>query len=440
MKTHSRFLPPVMHSAIFSSMAAALTVVTLVANAKGDCFPARESPNSSADVTVANRELAIRRFQMGNALLEKQDFEGALDLFLRSRALWYHWANTLNAAICLTNLGRYHEALAFYEEILRDFPNDINLDEREQITKTIEQLEKRVLRIQVDESSGTLKVDSDVCGALPRAEAIYLLPGVHVFRILHSKNPERSVLFDGHAGAIRTVRLPPLPPPPPPPLASPSKGQWFVQASAGPAIGGAESNSIPGLSSMSGYLVEMRDGYRFANQLAVGLNMGFFYVQPKEDRQTQFAQTLYRTRPTLAEFIGISVGWDPHVDRRFASLFRIGIGVFGAQSKNVIEVDSGGRRLSIDDEKFDYSAEGRDIVYSVNPYAGFEMGLVWHVERIRVGFSVGAMFLLQDGPLLPEAKVLNRGAPKPFKVNFAELGSYQSSFLFLPQIVFEYDP
>lgn len=429
MKTHSRFLPPVMHGAIFSSMAAVLTVVTLVANAEGDCLPSRESAASSTQVSAANRELAIRRFQLGNALLEKQDFEGALDLFLRSRALWYHWANSLNAAICLTNLGRYHEALAFYEDILRDFRSEIDIEEREQITKTIGLLEKRVLRIQVDESAGTLKVDSEVCGALPRAEAIYLLPGVHVFRILHSGNPERSVLFDGHAGAIQTLRMPPLPAPPPPSAPVIPNGHWFVQIGGGAAIGWTEI----------GQAFEMSGGYRWPNQLAVGLSAGALPVESAEESRTSLDnRRLFRYRATLAQFMGISASWEPLIDNHFAALFGIGFGIWGGQSKNVIEVNTESGRVSIDELGF--LAEGRNIARWVTPYAAFKMGFLWHVQRIRIGLSFGLMVPFEAGPELDAAQIINPYADKPTKFVFNPAPSYNSSVLFLPQIVFEYDP
>lgn len=441
MKTNSRVLRPLIPC--FFVLAGTLALVgTMAGSARGECVPAREPPASASGVTAANRELATNRFLAGNVLLEKQDYEGALDLFLRSRAIWYHWANTLNAAVCLAHLGRHHEALAMYEDVLRDFPNDIGADERERITGTIAKLEKLVFRIRMAETSGTLTVDTESCGTLPRAESIYLLPGVHLFRVRHAGNPERSVRVEGHAGAMRTLHLPPLPPKPSvsPPL--PVKGQWFVQAAGGPAIGSV-GDAFPGMSSINGFLVEMRDGYRFPNQITVGLNMGVVYASAAETPQTHSDPannftTFYLERYTLAQYGNVMFGWDPYVDRRFASLFRVGVGLLGGQSKNVLDAAATGRRMSID--ALNFETEGREIVYSVTPFARFELGLVWQVKQIRVGFSAGAMILLQDGPNLADVNTFDPNSAFPIKVHFEHSLAYQFGFLLLPQIVVEYDP
>jgi hypothetical protein len=329
-----------------------------------------------------------------------------------------------------------------YEDVLRDFPNDIGADERERITGTIAKLEKLVFRIRMAETSGTLTVDTESCGTLPRAESIYLLPGVHLFRVRHAGNPERSVRVEGHAGAMRTLHLPPLPPKPSvsPPL--PVKGQWFVQAAGGPAIGSV-GDAFPGMSSINGFLVEMRDGYRFPNQITVGLNMGVLYASAAETPQTHSDPannftTFYLERYTLAQYGNVMFGWDPYVDRRFASLFRVGVGLLGGQSKNVLDAAATGRRMSID--ALNFETEGREIVYSVTPFARFELGIVWQVKQIRVGFSAGAMILLQDGPNLADVNTFDPNSAFPIKVHFEHSLAYQFGFLLLPQIVVEYDP
>lgn len=436
MKTNSRVLRTVIRVALVS-LGAFVAFGVMAGDARGDCVPAREPPASATGVTAANRELATNRFVAGNALLEKQDYEGALELFLRSRALWFHWANTLNAAVCLEHLGRHHEALAFYEEVLRHFSNNFSTKDREQIAKTIEQLQKRVLRVQIEDTSGTLVVDTDSCGTLPRAESIYLPPGVHVFRIMHAGNPERSVSIEGHAGAMRTLRLPPLPPPPSAPLPLPASGQWFVQAAGGPAVEGARSYWNSGIASMNGYLLALRGGHRFANQFVLGLDMGRFYAQQtEEDRLTHQPYIFYRTRKTRADFMSLSLGWDPYDDRGFTSLFRIGIGILGAQSISVVDADKDSVRKSIDEMGF--AVQGRSITYSVTPMADFEIGLVWHIERIRVGFSFETMFLLAAGSPLAEVSIAKKKDGEPFMLKYDVSPAYLPSFLFVPQIVVEY--
>ena len=63
-------------------------------------------------------------------LLQANDVERALAYFLRSRAEQASAKNTGNAAICLSRLGRYDEALEMYEELLLRFSGDLDAEDR----------------------------------------------------------------------------------------------------------------------------------------------------------------------------------------------------------------------------------------------------------------------------------------------------------------------
>src|SRR3954470_16265602 len=77
--------------------------------------PARadEPPDVGDDASTPAAHLALAKdlFRKGVALLQADDVERALSYFLRSRTEQASAKNTGNAAICLSRLGRYDEAL-----------------------------------------------------------------------------------------------------------------------------------------------------------------------------------------------------------------------------------------------------------------------------------------------------------------------------------------
>src|ERR1700677_2207222 len=64
-------------------------------------------------------------FQEGNTRRRAGDLPGALEFYLRSRAVVPSMPNTFNAAYCLLQLGRIDEALELYEEVLIRFRGEV---------------------------------------------------------------------------------------------------------------------------------------------------------------------------------------------------------------------------------------------------------------------------------------------------------------------------
>src|SRR6185503_18456536 len=79
--------------------------------------PAGSAPALSRDESQ-RLEQAKELFRQGNELRKVGDFQRALDFYRRSRRLVPSVPNTLNAAFCLQQLGRYDEALQLYENLL----------------------------------------------------------------------------------------------------------------------------------------------------------------------------------------------------------------------------------------------------------------------------------------------------------------------------------
>ena len=166
--------------------------------------------------------------------------------------------------------------------------------------------------------------------------------------------------------------------------------------------------------------------------------MGLMHITPDEQSDYRVNGFYFHNRPTFAPFMGVSAAWEPQIDSGTNALFRAAFGLMGAQSKNVVELFQNGARRSIDE--LGYVADGREIVRSVPPYAAFDVGLVWKKERIRVGFSIGAFLLLTEGPELPEVHVVTPVGQGNTTVTFEGGVAYLPSFLFVPQLVFGFDP
>lgn len=151
--------------------------------------PARaEDPRSddaAAPPTPAERlALAKDLFRKGVVLLQADDTERALDYFLRSRAEQASAKNTGNAAICLSRLGRYDEALEMYEELLLRFSADLDAEDRATLVPAMAALREKVGGINVSANvDGLVVIDGRARGKLPFNAPIRVLPGKHTIRI-----------------------------------------------------------------------------------------------------------------------------------------------------------------------------------------------------------------------------------------------------------------
>ncbi|AUX26098.1 S-layer protein [Sorangium cellulosum] len=140
------------------------------------------APGSPADEALAR---AKELFQKGNELRKIGDHQRALELYLSSRQLVASVPNTLNAAYCLEQLGRYDEALELYEVLLTELRAELGDAERRGVASTITRLRARIGNVVVSSNvDGLVLIDGRPRGRLPLAGPIRLLPGDHTLRVL----------------------------------------------------------------------------------------------------------------------------------------------------------------------------------------------------------------------------------------------------------------
>ncbi len=151
--------------------------------------PASEqAEGDERDESAAQDELAEakRLFRQGNALRAAGDCERAIEYFLKSRALVPSVPNTLNAAVCMAEVGRFDEALELYEDVLTQFPGDVTDDERRAIAAESAQLRGKLGRLDVIANvEGSLVIDGRPRGRLPLLSPVRVLAGTHTVLVMH---------------------------------------------------------------------------------------------------------------------------------------------------------------------------------------------------------------------------------------------------------------
>jgi hypothetical protein len=160
--------------------------------------PSVSAPGASAE--EAKLQEAKELFRRGNAMRKAGALEGALELFLRSRALVPSVANTQNAAVMLDDLGRHDEALELYEALLVEFAERLTDEDRRGVAAALGALQERVGGVFVSANvEGAVIIDGRRRGTLPLSRPVRLLAGEH--RVL--------VLRDGYAPAEATATVVP---------------------------------------------------------------------------------------------------------------------------------------------------------------------------------------------------------------------------------------
>lgn len=130
-------------------------------------------------------EEAKRLFREGNALRKAGDCQRAAELYLQSRSILPSVPNTINAAYCLSEIGRHDEALELYEDLLSNFADQLTDADRQQMTPAMAVLRKKIGSLEVSSNArGTLVVDGRTRGQLPLRFPIRVLPGKHVVRVI----------------------------------------------------------------------------------------------------------------------------------------------------------------------------------------------------------------------------------------------------------------
>lgn len=145
-------------------------------------------------------------FRQGNSLRSAGDYERALDFFRRSRALVASVPNTLNAALCLDQLGRYDEALELYQELLTRFSAELTESDRTSIGPAMEGLRKRLGRLDVSSNvDGALLIGGRPRGTLPLTSPVPVMPGTQRVRVLKDGYETFEATVTLEAGATVTL-------------------------------------------------------------------------------------------------------------------------------------------------------------------------------------------------------------------------------------------
>ena len=163
------------------AVAAALVFATTRAAAQQP-----EPPVAPPAIDEAKLAEAKQLFLQGNELRKTGDFERALSYYLKSRALVRSVPNTLNAAICLDQIGRYDEALELYEELLTEMRAELTAEDTAAIGQSMTQLRGRVgsVDVQADAAGASLVIDGRPRGTLPLLAPVRVLPGDHVVLVM----------------------------------------------------------------------------------------------------------------------------------------------------------------------------------------------------------------------------------------------------------------
>jgi hypothetical protein len=156
---------------------------------------------------ASNVDEAKRYFEQGEALRAAGQYQAALEAYLKSRALVPRATNTINAAVCLYNLGRYDEALELYEEAFTKYPEDQLAPEvRKSAKDTMATIELKVGRIAVSANvAGTLVIDGVKRGTLPQTAPVRVMPGQRKVRILYEGYEPFEQLVNVNAGATVVI-------------------------------------------------------------------------------------------------------------------------------------------------------------------------------------------------------------------------------------------
>lgn len=422
------------------------------------CPPERSSWQPPPPSLVVPAQLL---YNVGNAFLNQtpKDYTRALEMFMNSRAVYPSPDNSLKAAECLRALGRFPEALVLYKEILARFDNKLNDVEKNEFRAYIAELQKKIVTVYVREPEGSLTIDDETCGSLPRTAPVYLMPGTHEWRVSRFGKPQSVQKFSGIAGSSIILQVPRLPTRPQPP----ETGKWFVALGAGPAVG--LSNNQVNLDVMTGVVAHGNGGYRFANGMSIALDSGAMYTERQDatiSRDLSFGENddyvaRYNIVPRVhmfAPFMGVKLGFEPHINDRFDFWIRSGMGIMGVQAKQVLTVEVTGPS---GEKTTDVAIDPRaSILRNIPAYAAIEAGFSFRVGPLRLGIGLESLITFHTGARFVGGRAQPRAPMDPTSglldecdteneegrnircvpaTTYPTLPSYRPTFFLIPQIV-----
>jgi len=159
-----------------------------------EAVPERPPPEEQA------LQQAKRVFGEAEALRRSGDCRRALPLYQRSRQFVLSVPNTLNAALCLQELGYDDEALELYDLLQRNLHDQLLDEERETVGAEVRRLRKLVgtLVVQGASDGAQLIIDGRRRAELPATQGITVLTGSRDVRVLK----------DGYEPFVRLVDIP----------------------------------------------------------------------------------------------------------------------------------------------------------------------------------------------------------------------------------------
>ena len=145
---------------------------------------------TAAEVAPAEDPAVVEageRFDRGVAYYDQGDYGAALAEFLRAYELTDYWGMLYNLGQVSQALERKADALTYFEGYLAGGGGEIAAERRAEVEGQLVRLRSQLaqLRVTVDADGAEIRVDDEVVGTAPLAEALYLEPGPHVVVARH---------------------------------------------------------------------------------------------------------------------------------------------------------------------------------------------------------------------------------------------------------------
>lgn len=184
-----------------------ILTLTLPLAALGASERARAQPTPPA----GDQAEARRLFEEGIRAIDAQQFEQALDLFTRSRAIVERPSTVLNIATVLSRLGRARQSVHEFERYLEVSDPRADRQAREQVRQLMETTRASIARfvLSVTPATAAVTVDGEVMQIGGELRELQLDPGHHTVTVRAAGHNDQSFEVDLAPGSRsdRIVRL-----------------------------------------------------------------------------------------------------------------------------------------------------------------------------------------------------------------------------------------
>jgi hypothetical protein len=143
------------------------------------------APGARAQKKNAKVEEADSRFIHGVELFNDEEYGAALAEFHWAYNLQPHYAVLYNIAVCYVKLGRYVDALKYYDQYLKDAGNNISQDRKNQVNDEIKYVKSLMGSIDVKTNLNQVSVliDGNEAAKTPLLEPILVPAGSHTIEV-----------------------------------------------------------------------------------------------------------------------------------------------------------------------------------------------------------------------------------------------------------------